>query len=406
MTTGNTALLGLALPVEGELDGSWGDVVNQSITELVDSAVAGTTTLSIDADVTLTTTVLAANQARQAVLLWTASNGATTRNITAPSHSKQYIVINAGTGSVVLRGTGPTTGVTIAAGEKCLAAWNGTDFVKIATSVAGGVTSVGGTGTVNGLTLTGTVTSSGNLTLGGALANVDLTTQVTGTLPVANGGTGTATLTANNVLLGNGTSALQVVAPGSNGNVLTSNGTTWLSQPATGGSGGSLVKISTTTISTSTAAVTLRVDSSLYKSLLIVANSVMGSTTSAVVTLWMTDTTGAIITATPYQGSSTQAGQSSVVGVIPSTGLGLPLPLSVGSSNSFPINLQLSMVLNTGAGFGGTGAISWFGGSSWTGSAFSGVAGNTTISKVDGVRIAFSSGNITAGTFILYGVLA
>ena len=63
-----------------------------------------------------------------------------------------------------------------------------------------------------------------------------LTTGVTGTLPVANGGTGAATLTANNVLLGNGTSALQVVAPGTNGNVLVSNGTTWVSQaPAASG---------------------------------------------------------------------------------------------------------------------------------------------------------------------------
>jgi hypothetical protein len=56
-----------------------------------------------------------------------------------------------------------------------------------------------------------------------------LTTNVTGTLPVANGGTGAATLTANNVLLGNGTSAVQVVAPGTTGNLLTSNGTTWTS---------------------------------------------------------------------------------------------------------------------------------------------------------------------------------
>lgn len=134
MTTGNTTLLGLALPVEGELDGTWGDVVNQSITELVDSAVAGTTTLSVDADVTLTDTALAANQARQAVILWTASNGATTRNITAPARSKPYIVLNSGTGSVVLRGAGPTAGITIIAGERCVAAWNGSDFIKVATS--------------------------------------------------------------------------------------------------------------------------------------------------------------------------------------------------------------------------------------------------------------------------------
>ena len=48
-------------------------------------------------------------------------------------------------------------------------------------------------------------------------------------LPVASGGTGAATLTANNVLLGNGTSAPQVVAPSTTGNVLTSDGTTWVS---------------------------------------------------------------------------------------------------------------------------------------------------------------------------------
>jgi len=54
--------------------------------------------------------------------------------------------------------------------------------------------------------------------------------------PVANGGTGATTLTANNVILGNGTSAVQFVAPGASGNVLTSNGTTWQSTtPAASG---------------------------------------------------------------------------------------------------------------------------------------------------------------------------
>lgn len=50
-----------------------------------------------------------------------------------------------------------------------------------------------------------------------------------GALPVGSGGTGTTTLTANNVILGNGASAVQFVAPGASGNVLQSNGTTWAS---------------------------------------------------------------------------------------------------------------------------------------------------------------------------------
>jgi hypothetical protein len=51
-------------------------------------------------------------------------------------------------------------------------------------------------------------------------------------LEVVSGGTGQSALTANNVLLGNGTSGVQFVAPGSSGNLLTSNGTTWTSSPA------------------------------------------------------------------------------------------------------------------------------------------------------------------------------
>jgi hypothetical protein len=106
----------------------------------VDSAVAGTTVLSTDADVTLTTTALAANQARQAIIRWTASNGATTRNITAPAQSKVYFVINAGTGNIVIRGAGPTTGVTIPPGFNALVAWNGVDFTTIANNISSGGT--------------------------------------------------------------------------------------------------------------------------------------------------------------------------------------------------------------------------------------------------------------------------
>jgi len=73
------------------------------------------------------------------------------------------------------------------------------------TSNTGTVTSVGGTGTVNGISLSGTVTSSGDLTLGGTLSNVNLASQVTGTLPIANGGTGATTLAGAGIVTGSGT---------------------------------------------------------------------------------------------------------------------------------------------------------------------------------------------------------
>ena len=57
--------------------------------------------------------------------------------------------------------------------------------------------------------------------------------NVSGTVLVANGGTGANTLASNQVLLGNGTNSIQTVAPGTSGNVLMSNGTTWVSSSNT-----------------------------------------------------------------------------------------------------------------------------------------------------------------------------
>jgi hypothetical protein len=68
-------------------------------------------------------------------------------------------------------------------------------------SGGGSVTSVEGTGSVNGITLSGSVTTTGSLTLGGTLSGVSLTTQVTGTLPVANGGTGSTTSTGSGAVV-------------------------------------------------------------------------------------------------------------------------------------------------------------------------------------------------------------
>jgi hypothetical protein len=183
MATAYTSLLGLALPVTGELSGSWGDTVNDQITALLDSAVSGTTSITTDADITLTTTTGAANESRQAIIRWNPASGTTTRNITAPAQSKAYIVINesGGTQSIVFRGVGPTTGVTIVKGESAVVAWSGTDFIKVSNS--------SGSGAFTNLSVSGTTTLSG-LTASTALA-LDASKNV---VSVTNTGTG------NNVL--------------------------------------------------------------------------------------------------------------------------------------------------------------------------------------------------------------
>jgi len=75
----------------------------------------------------------------------------------------------------------------------------------------------------------------------GAVYASSATALTTGTLPVTGGGTGAATLTANSVLIGNGTSAVTAVAPGTTGNLLTSNGTAWVSTANTGVSTGKAI---------------------------------------------------------------------------------------------------------------------------------------------------------------------
>jgi hypothetical protein len=191
MATAYTSLLGLALPVTGELSGSWGDVVNTSITSLLDSAISGTTSITTDADTTLTTTTGAANQARQAIILWNPASGTVTRNITAPAQSKIYTVINAsgGTQSIVFRGAGPTTGVTIVKGESAVVAWNGTDFIKISNA--------GGAASFTNVTVSGTTTLSG-LTASTALA-LDASKNV---VSVTNTGTGNNVLSVSPTLTG------------------------------------------------------------------------------------------------------------------------------------------------------------------------------------------------------------
>ena len=147
------------------------------------------------------------------------------------------ISVSNGAGSITVTNTAPDQVVSLTGGGTTVITGSYPNFnITSNDQFVGTVTSVGGTGTVSGITLTGTVTSTGNLTLGGTLS-VDLASAtVTGTLPVANGGTGATTLSTGAVLIGNGTSAVSSVSPGTASNVLTSNGSAWVSQapPAAG----------------------------------------------------------------------------------------------------------------------------------------------------------------------------
>jgi hypothetical protein len=162
------------------------------------SAVAGTgiSVSGATGNVTIT------NSAPDQTVALTAGTGISTSgtypNFTITNSAPDQTVSLTGAGTTSISGTYPNFTIT-----------SNDQYV-------GTVTSVGGTGTVNGITLTGTVTSSGNLTLGGTLSGVSLSTQVTGTLPIANGGTGETTrqaamdalagaVTSGQYLRGNGT---------------------------------------------------------------------------------------------------------------------------------------------------------------------------------------------------------
>ena len=117
-----------------------------------------------------------------------------------------------------------------------------------------------------------------NLSAAKSGANSDITsiTGLTTALAPSQGGTGATTLTANNVILGNGTSAVQFVAPGTAGNVLVSNGSTWTS----GGAGvTSAVAGNGISVSSATGAVTISSAAHSFDSIGSYANGVINANT-------------------------------------------------------------------------------------------------------------------------------
>jgi hypothetical protein len=185
----NTTNKNIEKPAYNSYIDSWNSPVNAN-SDIIDAALGSTTSLNA-------TGGSAALTSGQYQSLFLSITGAISAPVTytIPSNvGGQWIVYN---------------GTTDASG--------GPHAITIAS--AGGGTSV----TVTRTLRTIVISDGTNIRKLGYVETADLP------LSVANGGTGTTTLTANNVLLGNGTSSPQFVAPGTTGNVLTSNGTTWQS---------------------------------------------------------------------------------------------------------------------------------------------------------------------------------
>ena len=163
MTTAYTPILKLALPVTGELSGTWGTVVNDNITSMVEQAVAGLATISTwtaspgNAH-TLTTADGTSSESRCAMLVLATGSGGTALTgageVICPAASKMYVVKN-GTSYAVTLKTSSGTGVAVPAGETAFLFCDGTNVNQCVTSF------------VNA-TLSGNLTVNGNATLGDA----------------------------------------------------------------------------------------------------------------------------------------------------------------------------------------------------------------------------------------------
>ena len=132
MTTAYTPILQLALPVTGELNGTWGDVVNNNITSMVEQAIAGLATINTwtTASHTLTTADGTTDEARCAILQCSGAPGAAA-TVICPAFSKVYIIKNSVTGgyAVTLK-TSAGTGISVPNGGTALLYCDGTNVVS------------------------------------------------------------------------------------------------------------------------------------------------------------------------------------------------------------------------------------------------------------------------------------
>ena len=211
-----TTLLGLLTPTQGTLSGTWGDSVNYGISDYVDIAIAGTLSFAGDGPITLANTLGSASgngitsTTAQYMVIRITGTQTVTKVITGPSYSKLYMVDHAGATSAVTFKAAGQTGVSVAVGEKCFVYYNGTDYVKVASSVADGVTTIdfGSTGLTPSTATSGAVTVAGTLAV--ANGGTGLTAGTSGGVPYYSA-TGTiassAALAASSLVLGGGAGA-------------------------------------------------------------------------------------------------------------------------------------------------------------------------------------------------------
>jgi len=239
--------LKIQLMATGENSGTWGNVTNDNLGVALEEAIVGSEDVTFaSANVTLTLTNTNASQTARNLRLNLVGTTGGARDLIVPAIEKIYIVNNTCADAVTIKVTGQT-GVAVPAGKTMYVYNNGTDCgdaithlrnLTLATALPPGS---GGTG-INSVGTSGNVLTSNGTAWESVAppASNNASALTIGTVAVNVGGTGATSLTTENVIIGNGTSAVKFVAPGTSGNVLTSNGTAWLSQAA-GSAGGDYV---------------------------------------------------------------------------------------------------------------------------------------------------------------------